>query len=143
MTYLHKALCLAALSAALSSALSAAALAQDAAPVPTDPMPPVSRMVLDTQDVAGAGMQATFVLVDIAPNVTVERHTHPGAVAAYVVYGSIDVELDGEARRRFAAGEAFTVPANTVHEERAGAAGARILASFVVPAGAPLAAPAK
>jgi quercetin dioxygenase-like cupin family protein len=139
MTFLHKAFC----AAALSSALSAAVLAQDTTPVPTDPMPPVSRMVLHTQDVAEAGMQATLVLVDIAPNVTVERHTHPGAVAAYVVYGSIEVGIEGEASRWFAAGEAFTVPANTVHEERAGAAGARIVASFVVPDGAPLAAPAK
>ena len=125
----------------LSISLVAPALAQEATPV--DPMPPISRTVLHTFEIDGAGMAAALVLVDIAPNVAVGRHSHPGPVSAYVIYGSIEVEIEGEAPRRFAAGESFTVPAATVHDERTGAAGAKVIASFVAPAGTPLSTPAK
>lgn len=127
--------------AALATFLAAPSLAQDTAPIPVDPMPPISRSVLQTLQVADSGFEATLVLVDIAPNVAVGRHTHPGIASAYIVYGSIEVEIDGEAKRLFSAGESFTVPANTVHDERTGAAGAKIVASFVVPAEAPMSTP--
>jgi quercetin dioxygenase-like cupin family protein len=86
-------------------------------------------------------MEATLVLVDIAPNVSVGRHTHPGAVSAYVVYGSIEVEIEDQPATHFAAGESFIVPADTVHDERSGPAGAKVVASFVVPADVPLSIP--
>jgi quercetin dioxygenase-like cupin family protein len=127
--------------AALSAFLAAPSVGQDMTPVPVDPIPPISRTVLQTVDIADSGLASTLVLVDIAPNVTVGRHTHPGNVSAYVVYGSIEVEVDGGAKRRFEAGQSFTVPGNTVHDERTGAAGARVVASFVVPSGMPLSTP--
>jgi quercetin dioxygenase-like cupin family protein len=127
--------------ATLAAFLATPSLAQETVPIPVDPMPPVTRSVLQTLDIADSGWAATLVLVDIAPNVAVGRHTHPGDVSAYVIYGSLEVEIDGEVPRRFAAGESFTVPANTIHDERTGAAGARIVASFVVPADAPLSTP--
>jgi quercetin dioxygenase-like cupin family protein len=129
--------------AALSLLLAAPVLAQDETPVPVDPPPPISRSVLQTTAVADSGMDVVMVRVDLAPNVTVGRHTHPGPVSAYVQYGSIEVSFDGTDWTRYAAGESFSVPANTVHDERTGAAGARVVASFVAPAGAPLATPAE
>lgn len=129
--------------AVLLAVLSLPVAAQDATPVPVDPMPPVNRVVLDRLAVPGPGHGATLVLVDLAPNVSVGRHSHPGPVAAYVIYGSLEAEIDGAPARRFAAGESFTVPAGTIHDERSGAAGAKVVASFVVPGDAPLAVPAK
>lgn len=125
----------------LATFLAAPSLAQDTTPIPVDPMPPITRSVLQTLDVEATGLESMLVLVDIAPDTAVGRHTHPGIVSAYVIYGSIEVEIDGEAHRRFAAGESFTVPANTIHDERTGPAGAKIVASFVVPADAPLSTP--
>jgi quercetin dioxygenase-like cupin family protein len=127
--------------ATLFAGLAAPSLAQEVVAVATDPMPPISRAVLQKLGVADTGFEATLVLVDFAPNASAGRHTHPVAVAGYVIYGSVEVEIDGAAKKRFAAGQSFTVPAHTVHDERAGAAGAKIVASFVVPAGAPLATP--
>ncbi len=127
--------------ATLSVALAAPVVAQDTTPIPVDPMPPITRSVLQKLDVADTGFEASLVLVDFAPNVAAGRHTHPVAVSAYVIYGSIEIELEGEAAKRFAAGDSFTVPANTVHDERTGAAGAKVVASFVVPTGVPLAVP--
>jgi quercetin dioxygenase-like cupin family protein len=127
--------------ATVAAFLAAPSLAQDTTPIPVDPMPPITRSVLQTLQVEDSGFEATLVLVDIAPNTAVGRHTHPGIVSAYVVYGSIEVEIDGEAKKRFASGESFKVPANTIHDERTGAAGAKIVASFVIPAGAPLSTP--
>lgn len=124
-----------------TAVLAAPTFAQDATPVPVDPTPPITRAVLQKHDVADTGFEASLVLVDLAPNVSVGRHTHPVNVAAYVVYGSLEVEIDGQASRRFAAGDSFTVPANTAHDERTGAAGAKVIASFVAPGGVPLATP--
>ena len=124
----------------LSLAAVTPSLSQDWVPVPVDPVPPVSRAVLQSHAIGNSGMDATLALIDIAPNVTAGRHAHPGDVSAYVVYGSIELEIDGKATR-FVAGESFTVPANTVHTERTGAVGARIVASFVVPTGVALSTP--
>ncbi|MES2539946.1 MAG: cupin domain-containing protein [Pseudomonadota bacterium] len=113
MSHLASVLCV----AALSTVVAAPSLAQDLTPIPVDPMPPITRSVLQTLEVPASTIEATLVLVDISPNVAAGRHTHPGTVSAYVVYGSIEVEIDGEAKKRFAAGESFTVPANTIHDE--------------------------
>jgi quercetin dioxygenase-like cupin family protein len=129
--------------AALATLLSIPVAAQETTPIPVDPMPPISRQVLKTLAVPDSPHGATLVLVDLAPDVAVGRHTHPGPVAAYVVYGSLEVEIEGQPVRRFVAGESFTVPADTVHDERSGAAGAKIVASFVLPADALMAVPAK
>jgi quercetin dioxygenase-like cupin family protein len=116
-------------------------VAQDDTPVPSHPMPPIQRVVLQTSEVQGTGTEAVLVLAEFAPNVAAGPHTHPGPATAYVIYGSIEVVIDGEAPRTYRAGESFTVPADTVHDERTSAAGAKVVASFIVPAGVPLANP--
>lgn len=129
--------------AALAVLFPVSVPAQETTPIPVDPPPPISRAVLQTLPVPGFAEGATLVLVDIAPDVAVGRHSHPGPVAGYVVYGSLEVEMAGEAPRRFQAGESFVLPADTAHDERTGPAGARIVASFLLPADAPMSVPAK
>lgn len=115
--------------------------AQDDSPVPTAAPADIQRTLLQSFPVPEPGHQTVFVRVDLAPNVQTGRHTHPGPVAAYVMYGSIEVFIDGEPPRLFRAGESFMMPAGVVHDERTAATGAKVIASFLVPEGAPLAVP--
>jgi quercetin dioxygenase-like cupin family protein len=123
--------------------LSCPAGAQDTAPVPVEPLPPISRAVLQTLALPASDHSATFVLVDLAPNVAVGRHSHPGPVAAYLIYGSLEVVIDGQPAQVFTAGQSFMMPADAIHDERSAAVGTKIVASFVLPPEAPISIPAK
>jgi quercetin dioxygenase-like cupin family protein len=103
---------------------------------------PVARVPLQTFDVPGTGYQTLMILVDIRPDVVVERHTHPGVEASYVVEGDLVLRVEGQPERSFRAGDSFQVPAGIPHGVRLGPNGARLLTTYVVETGKPLTTPA-
>lgn len=128
---------------AFSMALPAAA--QTAVPVPPQTMnatQPIKRIPLQRFDVPGTSFETVIGIAEIAPNVNIGRHTHPGPESGYVITGSFELLVDGQAPRLIMAGESYQVPSGTVHDAKSGTEGAKVIATYVVQKGQPLAASA-
>ena len=70
------------------------------------------------------------------------RHTHPGEEVSYILEGTTTLLIDGQPPRVLKAGEFFLVPAGVVHDAKAGDNGGKVLATYIVEKGKPLATPA-
>lgn len=104
----------------------------------------IKRTPVLTADVAAPGHQAVVVRGEIDPGASAPRHTHPGDEISYVLEGEAELLIDGEPARVVKAGEAFVIPAGTVHGARnSGATPLRFVGVYVVEKGKPLATPAK
>jgi quercetin dioxygenase-like cupin family protein len=80
------------------------------------------------------------VRVDFQPGGQIGRHTHPGEEVSYVLEGTIELEMEGKPRVTLKAGDVLFVPAGTVHAAKnAGGSAAKVLATYVVEKGKPLA----
>jgi quercetin dioxygenase-like cupin family protein len=113
-----------------------AALAQSAPP-------PIKRIPLQKFDVPGAGYETVMGIAEIAPNVDIGRHSHPGVESGYVLEGDAVLVVAGQPDRPMKAGDSYQIPAGAVHTARSGPKGAKVLAVYVVEKGKPLATPAK
>jgi quercetin dioxygenase-like cupin family protein len=105
--------------------------------------PPFKRTVLQQGDLSMAGHEAVTARVDIPQGVSVGKHTHPGEEVAYVMQGTLQVEIEG-ATKTVKAGEPFLIPAGKVHDAKnIGTGPAQVLATYIVEKGKPLATPVK
>ena len=94
-------------------------------------------------DLSVPGREVVQAVAEFQPGGTVGRHTHPGEEVAYVLEGTISLEQDGKPPVTLKAGQGFIIPAGTVHNAtNTGSAQARVLATYVVEKGKPLATPA-
>jgi quercetin dioxygenase-like cupin family protein len=85
------------------------------------------------------------VLVEatIEAGVSVARHTHPGVESAFVLEGGFELPIQGQPTRALKAGDGFQIPPETPHAGgKPGEAKSRILITYVVEKGKPLASPA-
>lgn len=104
--------------------------------------PAIKRTVLQRTDV-GNNMEVVLGLAEIAKGGTTGRHTHFGAEAGYVLEGTSTLEVEGEPTRTLKAGDSYLIPAGKVHNATAVEGTARVLATYVVEKGKPLATPAR
>ncbi len=89
------------------------------------------------------GFVTIVMAVELEPGFVVGRHTHPGIESGYVVEGSVDLPIEGQPTRTYKAGDAFQVPPNTPHAgAKTGDQKVRIVSTYVVEKGKPLAMPA-
>ena len=124
---------------AITGFIATEALAQGAPP----PSGGVNRKILSKTDGPAAGYETVLVEAEIAAGVAVGRHTHPGIESAYVLEGGFELPIQGMETRMLKAGDAFQVPPNTPHAGgKAGTAKSRLLITYVVEKGKPLASPA-
>ena len=66
------------------------------------------------------------------------RHWHPGEEIIYILDGQLEYTIDGEGTRTHSAGEAFMVPAETIHAVRSvGGQPGTELATYFVEKGKP------
>ena len=102
----------------------------------------VTRKIISKSD-GPAGYEILLVEAQIDAGVAVGRHTHPGVESAYVLEGGFELPVQGQDTRMLKAGDAFQIPANTPHAGgKPGTAKSRILITYVVEKGKPLASPA-
>ena len=102
------------------------------------------RVPLQTQDVCTPGKVAVQVRGEFDPGFGTGRHTHPGEELTYILEGEIEVRVDGEPPRIIKAGETFFLPAGVVHEGvNTSNARVKVLATYIVEKGRPLAQPVK
>jgi quercetin dioxygenase-like cupin family protein len=129
-------------SVALLAGVPVSLWAQEDAPVPVSQPEPIVRTPLQRLALPDAGHGTVIALAELQPNTGTGRHSHPGPASGYVIYGSLEIRVDGMPPQLVRAGESFLVPANVVHEERSLAAGARVIGVFLVPEGTEVTTPA-
>jgi quercetin dioxygenase-like cupin family protein len=104
--------------------------------------PGLVRTDLQQHDLSVPGREVIQNRVEIAPEAPPIRHKHPGEEIIYVLDGTLEYRIDGEAPATVRAGEVFFVPAETVHAVRnVGSGNALELATYVVEKGKPLVVP--
>jgi quercetin dioxygenase-like cupin family protein len=105
--------------------------------------PGFTRKMLQDQAVGASDRHAVQVVAEFAPGAAAGKHTHPGEELGYVLEGTLQLEIAGEPPRTLNAGEAFFIPAGVVHDGRNTGSGAlKVLATYVVEKGKPVASPA-
>jgi len=103
----------------------------------------VTRKILSQMDGPAPGYVTLLVEATIEAGVAVGRHTHPGIESAYVLKGGFELPIQGRPTRTIKAGDAFQIPPETPHAGgKPGNAQSRILITYVVEKGKPLASPA-
>ena len=102
-----------------------------------------TRTAVQTQDLSAPGRVAVQARAEFDPGVAAGRHTHPGEELGYVLEGQLELRIDGQPPRTVKAGEAFFVPAGLVHDGiNTGSGKAKVLATYIVEKGKPVATPA-
>jgi quercetin dioxygenase-like cupin family protein len=105
--------------------------------------PTFKRTELQKADLSAGPREAVQAQVDFQPGATSGRHTHPGEELGYILEGSIRFEMDGQPTVVKKAGEFFMVPAGTIHgATNPGPGNAKVLATYIVEKGKPIASPA-
>jgi quercetin dioxygenase-like cupin family protein len=111
-------------------------------PAPVTQTKGLKRIPLQRFDVPPGEREVVSAIAEIGPNTDVARHTHPGPETDYVLEGSLTLTAGDQPAKTYKAGDSFYVPAETPHSARSGADGAKVLATYIVEKGKPLATPA-
>ena len=102
----------------------------------------IKRTPLQKFDVPGTNYETVIGIAEIAPNVNVGRHTHPGPESGYLLEGDFTLLVEGQPPLPLKAGDSYKVPSGAIHDARTGDKGAKVIATYVVEKGKPLASPA-
>ena len=106
--------------------------------------PGFTRKMLQDQNLSVNDRHAVQALAEFVPGGVAGKHTHPGEELGYVVEGTLQLQIEGQPPRTVKAGEAFFVPAGVVHDgKNIGKGPAKVLATYFVEKGKPVASPAK
>jgi len=101
-----------------------------------------SRTTIQQGDLSTPGRELVQAVAEFQPQATVGWHTHPGEEAGYLLEGQLEFQIDGKPTAMLTAGQTFFVPPNTPHNAtNHGATKTRVLATYVVEKGKPLASP--
>jgi quercetin dioxygenase-like cupin family protein len=120
-------------------------MATDASAQGTPPAttPGVSRKILSQSDGPTPGYVTLLVAIEIEAGVTIGRHTHPGIESAYILEGGFELPIEGQPTRAYKPGDGFVVPTETPHAgNKNGDVKTRVLSTYIVEKGKPLASPA-
>jgi quercetin dioxygenase-like cupin family protein len=102
----------------------------------------IQRTVVKRADVSVPGREAVITRVEIAPNASAGRHTHPGDEISYVLEGEGEILMEGQPPLRVKGGDGFVVPGGTKHDARnTGSQPLKLVGVYVVEKGKPLATP--
>ena len=105
--------------------------------------PGAKRTMLQRTDV-GNNMEMVVMIAEIAPGASIGRHTHFGVESGYVLSGSASMEVEGETPKLVNPGDSFVIGAQKIHDAKAvGDTPCKVLVTYVVEKGKPLATPAK
>src|SRR5262249_24310247 len=105
--------------------------------------PGVTRKILSKTDGPTPGYETLLVDAEIEAGVPVGRHTHPGIESPNVLEGGLELRIEGQPTRMLKRGDGFQIPPGTPHAGgKPGTAKSRILITYIVEKGKPLASPA-
>ncbi len=104
--------------------------------------PAIKRTLLQRSDI-GNNMEVILGMAEIAPGGGTGRHSHFGTETGMVLEGASSIEIEGEMPKLLKAGDSYLIPAGKVHNAKTvGDAPVKVLATYVVEKGKPLATPA-
>src|SRR5512143_3959940 len=105
----------------------------------------IRRTVLQRTDVPGGEpKECVLAAAEVGPGATIGKHIAPGLEVGYVERGELDLVVEGEPVRHLAAGESYHVAARRPHDgKNTGSTPARVIVTYVVEKGQPLATPVK
>jgi quercetin dioxygenase-like cupin family protein len=127
-----------------TTAVAAAIVAGALAAVAYAQAPGFTRKMLQDQNMSISERHAVQVLAEFVPGGAAGKHTHPGEELGYVMEGTLLLEVAGQPPRTLNAGEVFFIPAGMVHDgKNVGSGPAKVLATYIVEKGKPVASPAK
>src|SRR3954463_5679178 len=103
----------------LAAALLFLVAAQDA-PAPQSPpaTPGIARTDLQRHDLSIPGHETIQTRVDFAPGAVAPRHRHPGEEIVFILRGTLEYRLDGQAPVTLNPGNVLFIPAGIVHAVR-------------------------
>ena len=116
--------------------------AQQNLPAPANQTQSIKRTPLQRFDVPGTAYETVIGLAEIIPNVLIGKHTHPGNESGYIIEGELTLLVAGQPEKLVKTGESYQVLPGVVHDARTGESGAKVIATYVVEKGKPLATPA-
>ena len=100
------------------------------------------RTEIQRTDLSVAGREVVQALAEIDPGAQSGLHTHPGEEVGYVLEGTFTLEIQGKPAVTKKAGEGFVIPPGAVHNARnTGKAPAKVLATYFIEKGKPVATP--
>jgi quercetin dioxygenase-like cupin family protein len=108
------------------------------------PMPPVGikRTILQRGDI-GNNMEAVLGVAEIPAGAASGRHTHFGTETGMLLEGTMSLEVEGEPTRLVKAGDSWLIGAGKVHNASVvGDTKAKVISTYIVEKGKPLATPA-
>ena len=103
--------------------------------------PAIKRTLLQRGDVTPE-REVVLAMAEISAGGSTGRHTHPGTETGYVLEGTTVLAIEGEPVRTLHAGDTYIIAAGRIHDARAEGGNAKVLATYVVEKGKPLASPA-
>ena len=108
------------------------------------PTPPagIKRTILQRGDI-GNNMEAVLGVAEIPAGGASGRHTHFGTETGMLLEGSMSLEVEGEPTRVLKAGDSWLIGAGKVHNASVvGDTKAKVISTYIVEKGKPLATPA-
>jgi quercetin dioxygenase-like cupin family protein len=106
--------------------------------------PSFTRTMLQDQPLSIKDRHAVMSRSEFQPGAVSGRHTHPGEEIGYVLEGSLELTIDGKPPQRLKAGDVIFMPAGVVHDAKnVGTTTLRVVSTYVLEVGKPLATPVK
>jgi quercetin dioxygenase-like cupin family protein len=100
----------------------------------------IKRTVLRSIDFP-AGYTTVTAVVELAPGTCSGRHTHPGIDSGFVIQGDFVLKVDGKPEQTFKAGDSYETQALVPHDA-CSVSGNKLIDTWVIERGKPLASPA-
>lgn len=98
--------------------------------------------ILRRTDLPGSTYEVVQIFVEIQPNTTIARHTHPGVESAVLLEGSGEALRDDQPPVQLSPGSSWQVSAGVPHGGRYGPQGAKLIVTLSVEKGKPMTSPA-
>ncbi|VIO78155.1 cupin domain-containing protein [Bradyrhizobium ivorense] len=129
--------------AVVTLSMTGIAAAQQTLPAATQQTATIKRTPLQKFDVPGTNYETIIGMAEVGPNVNIGRHTHPGPESGFLLEGEMVLMVDGQADKTLKSGESYQIPPGAVHDAKTGPIGAKVIATYVVEKGKPIASPAQ
>ena len=100
----------------------------------------IKRTILRSVDFP-PGYTTVTAIVELAPGACSGRHTHPGFDSGYVMQGDFVLKVDGKPEQTFKAGDSFETQPLVPHDA-CSVSGDKLIDTWVIERGKPLASPA-
>ena len=102
----------------------------------------LKRTVVQKFDVPAGARETVVAIIEVPPNTDVARHTHPGPEVDYVLEGDLVLNVDGIGPKSYKTGDSLYMPEGVPHAAKSGPNGTKLLGTYIVEKGKPLATPA-